>query len=275
MKENPFLPQKVRIIDIREEVKGGRAIKTLRVDLLNENNLEYKPGQGCLISVFGKGESWLCIANSPTRENLEFSVLKMGRVTTALHQMSEGEVLGLRGPLGNSFPLEEWAGKDIIAIGGGIGQTPLRAVSQYILDKHEKYGKLTIFHGARTSKDIVYKDELEKLLEKDNIDVYLSIDKEEKGWDHFVGFVPDNVRDKKPETENSITITCGPPIMIKTTFQALKDLGFKDRQMYTTLERKMKCGIGKCGRCNIGAKYVCKNGPVFRCDELRKLPVDY
>lgn len=275
MNDNPYLPRKAEIEEIKQEAEEPRAVRTLKVSLTDEDGFEYAPGQGCLVSVFGRGESWLCIANSPTRDNLEFSVLKMGRVTTALHDLNEGETIGLRGPVGNSFPLNKWKGKNIVTIGGGIGQTPLRALCQYVLDNSDDYGKLTIIYGAQTSNDIVYKDEFDRLLEEDYLNVYLSIDTEEKGWNYFVGYVPDNVKNVEPSPENSIAVTCGPPVMIRYTFQNLKELGFKDEQMYTTLERKTKCGIGKCGRCNIGRKYVCKDGPVFRYDELKDLPVDY
>lgn len=276
MRKNPYLPYKAEVVGTEVETEGERAIKTLKVRLLEEDNFEYEPGQGSLVSVFGRGESWLALANSPTRDDLEFSVLRMGRVTTALHELVEGDILGVRGPVGNKFPLNDWKKKNIITIGGGIGQTPIRSLCQYVMDNYNDYGDLTIVYGARTSGDIVYRNELMRLLEGGRADVYLSIDVEEEGWDHFVGYVPDNVKENvRPSPENSVAITCGPPVMIKFTFQALKGLGFADEQIYTTLERKMKCGIGKCGRCNIGEKYVCKDGPIFRYDELRELPVKY
>jgi NAD(P)H-flavin reductase len=269
--ENPYVPFKAEIIDIRQEVKGVRAIKTFRMRLVGRERFDYKPGHGCLVSVFGRGESWFTIANSPTRPDLEFSVLKTGKVTTKLHELEVGDIVGLRGPLGTPFPVDEWKGKNIITIGGGIGQTPLRSVYQYVIDNYDDYGELTIVYGARTSRDLVYKDELMQLIDE-GYNVYLSVDMQEEGWEHFVGYVPDNLRfNVKPDPDNTIAITCGPPIMITLTLRVLKELGFKEDQVYTTLERRMKCGIGKCGRCRLDGKYVCRDGPVFRYDRLSSL----
>lgn len=265
--ENPYVPYKAEIVDVKDEVKGVRPIKTFRIKLLERERFDYKSGQGCLISIFGRGESWFTIANSPTRPDLEFSVLKTGKVTSKLHEMGPGDIVGIRGPLGKPFPLEDWKGMNIVTIGGGIGQTPLRAIYQYVIDNEKDYGDLTIIYGARTSKDLVYKDELFKLIE-DGYNVHLSIDSPEKDWKYFVGFVPDNVKRIKPDPRNTIAITCGPPIMIKITLNVLKELGFKEEQIYTTLERRMKCGIGKCGKCRIESYYVCKDGPVFNYSQL-------
>jgi len=269
--ENPYVPYKAEIVEIKDEVKGPRPIKTFKIKLIGRERFNYKPGQGCLVSVFGRGESWFTIANSPTRPDLEFSVLKTGKVTTKLHEMEVGDVVGIRGPLGRPFPVEEWKGMNILTIGGGIGQTPLRSIYQYVIDNRKDYGNLTIVYGARSSKDLVYKDELMQLIEE-GYEVHLSIDRPEEGWKYFVGFVPDNLKQNvKPDPKDTIAITCGPPIMIKITLNVLKELGFKEDQIYTTLERRMKCGIGKCGRCRVEGKYVCKDGPVFRYDELSAL----
>jgi len=194
-------------------------------------------------------------------------------VTSAIHAMQEGDVIGVRGPYGNNFPIEKWKGKNLIFIGGGIGLAPIWSVLQTALRKKSDYGKLSLIYGARTSPDIIYKEELEEL--KKEITVHLSVDHEEKGWKEYVGFVPLNVLDKKPSPKNAVAITCGPPIMIKFVIQNLEALGFKDEQIYTTVENKMKCGIGKCGRCNIGMHYVCKDGPVYSWAELKKLPREY
>ena len=268
--KNPYLPYKAEIVEIRDEVKGVRPIKTFKIRLIGRERFDYQSGQGCLVSVFGRGESWFTIANSPTRPDLEFSILKTGKVTTKLHEMEVGDVVGIRGPLGRGFPLEEWKGMNIITIGGGIGQTPLRSIYQYVIDNEKDYGDLTIVYGARTSKDLCYKDELFQLKEQ-GYNVELSIDNPEPDWPYFVGFVPDNLKRIKPDPKDTIDITCGPPIMTKITLGVLKDLGFKEDQIYTTLERRMKCGIGKCGKCKLESIYVCRDGPVFRYDELSRL----
>jgi len=274
MDHNVYIPQLAKIIEIKEEVSGVRPIKSFRTQFLNGYNFSFRCGQCAMLSVFGKGESMISISSTPLiKDYLQFSILKMGRVTSALHEMVEGEIIGIRGPYGNGFPIEDWKGKNLIFIGGGIGLAPIWSVLQTALGKKNDYGQLTLIYGARTSKDLVFKNELEELKKK--ITVHLSIDVEEPDWQEFVGFVPQNVLDKKPSPAKAIAVTCGPPIMIKFVIKALKDLGFEDDQIYTTVENKMKCGIGKCGRCNIGLHYVCKDGPVYSWAELKKLPQEY
>jgi sulfhydrogenase subunit gamma (sulfur reductase) len=273
-KTNIYLPKLAQIIQIKEEVGGARPIKTFRAQFLNGDQFTHHCGQCAMVSVFGKGESMFAISSSHlVKDYLQFSIMKMGRVTSELHAMKEGEIVGIRGPLGNSFPIEDWKGKKLIFIGGGIGLAPIWSVLQTALGQKKDYGDLMLIYGARTSKDIVFKDELEEL--RKEMTVHLSVDVEEEGWKEFVGFVPQNVTDKKPSPKNAIAITCGPPIMIKFVIQALGDLGFKDDQIYTTVENKMKCGIGICGRCNIGMHYVCKDGPVYSWAELKELPQEY
>ncbi|MEW5759405.1 MAG: FAD/NAD(P)-binding protein [Candidatus Thermoplasmatota archaeon] len=276
MNSNPYIPNLVRIEEIIDEVKGERAIKTFKVVFIDEElrkSFNYKPGQCAMLSLFGQGECFFAISSTPTRAGyLEFSIMKLGKVTSALHLCEKNEILGLRGPYGNSFPVEEWVGKNIIFIGGGIGQAPLRSVINYMLDNRKDYDKLTVIYGARTTSDLCYKKEIFELENSGKVDVHLSIDVEEPGWNRFVGFVPNNLMRVKPSPNNAIALTCGPPIMIKYVLQNLKKLGFKDEQIYTTLEYRMKCGIGKCGRCNIGNLYVCKDGPVFNLKQLQTLP---
>jgi NAD(P)H-flavin reductase len=274
MEHNVYIPKLAKIIEIKEEVGGARAIKTFRTAFANGSNFEYRCGQCAMLSVFGKGESMISISSSPlVKDFLQFSILKMGRVTTALHEMEVGDLIGIRGPYGNGFPIEDWKGKNILFIGGGIGLAPIWSFLQTALLKKEEYGELTLIYGARTSKDLVFREECERL--KNKMKVFLSIDVAEPGWNEFVGFVPQNVLDKKPSPADTIAITCGPPIMIKFVIKALKDLAFDDERIYTTVENKMKCGIGKCGRCNIGPHYVCKDGPVYSWAELKKLPQEY
>jgi len=274
MEHNDYIPKLAKIMEIKTEVSGSRPIKTFRTNFIDQNGFSHSCGQCAMLSVFGKGEAMISISSSPLqKEYLQFSILKTGRVTTALHDMDPGNIIGIRGPYGNGFPIDEWKGKNLFFIGGGIGLAPIWSVFQTALGKKEDFGDLTLMYGARTSKDIVFIHELEEL--KKNMTVHLSIDVEEPDWKGYVGFVPANVTDKAFSPENAIAITCGPPIMIKFTIKALQDLGFNDKQIYTTVENKMKCGIGKCGRCNIGSHYVCKDGPVYSWAELKKLPQEY
>lgn len=274
MDHNAYIPKLAKIIEIKEEVGGLRPIKTFRTQFINQNDFSFRSGQCAMLSVFGKGESMISISSSPLiKDYLQFSILRMGRVTSALHEMQVGDLIGIRGPYGNGFPMDEWKGKNLIFIGGGIGLAPIWSVLQTALKQKETYGDISLLYGARTSNDLVFKQELEELMKV--MKVYLSIDVEEPEWEEFVGFVPVNVLDKKPSPQNAVSITCGPPIMIKFVIQNLKALGFEDGQIYTTVENKMKCGIGKCGRCNIGLHYVCKDGPVYSWAELKNLPQEY
>ena len=274
MENNVYLPRLARIIQVKEEVGGPRPIKTFRTQFVSQNGFSFRCGQCAMLSVFGKGESMISISSSPlVKDYLQFSILKMGRVTSALHEMQVGDIIGIRGPYGNGFPIEDWKGKNIIFIGGGIGLAPIWSVLNTALARKEEFGDLMLIYGARTSKDLAFREELEEL--RKSMPVHLSIDIAEPGWKEFVGFVAQNVADKKPSPKNAISITCGPPIMIKFVIKALKDLGFEDAQIFTTVENKMKCGIGKCGRCNIGLHYVCKDGPVYSWAELKNLPQEY
>lgn len=278
MKTNPYLPSLATIDGIKEEVEGLRAIKTFKLKFQDDKNTKdfsYIPGQCIMVSLLGSGECMFAISSSPTQKDyIEVSVMKHGKVTSALHQLDVGDTLGIRGPYGNNFDVEKWKKKNLIFIGGGIGQAPLRSVINYTLDNREDYGNIDIIYGARTSADLCYKDEFVELEKRDDIKIHLSIDVEEEGWDKYVGFVPDNLLEANPSPENAIAITCGPPIMIHYVIQNLLKLGFKDEQIYTTLEMRMKCGIGICGRCNIGNLYVCKDGPVFSYDQLKELQGD-
>ncbi len=281
--ENPYKPHLAKVVEIRLEVSGERAVKTFRVEFLDEdikNNFIQLPGQCAMLGILGRGESFISISSPPTWKGfLEFSVLQYvtGRVTPELHKLEVGDIVTVRGPYGNGFPVDDWHGKNLYFIGGGIGHAPLRSVYRYALDqtKRANYNQISIIYGARTSKDIVFRKELEELEKRDDVNIHLSIDVEEEGWNRFVGFVPTNVLEVAPNPENAIALTCGPPIMIKFVIENLQKLGFTPEQIYTTLENRMKCGIGKCGRCNIGSVYVCKDGPVFTYAEIMQMPDEY
>jgi len=275
MNKNPYQPWLATIDDIQEEVGGQRAIKTFKLVFQDKDirrDFTFLPGQCAMVSLFGKGECFFAISSSPTQKGyIEVSVMKLGKVTSALHECEPGDVLGIRGPYGNSFDVNGWQGKNLVFIGGGIGQAPLRSLINYVVDNRKKYGKLDVIYGARSSKDISYKQEFAQMEKRKDVNVHLSIDVEEDGWKKFVGFVPTNLLRVKPLSKNAIAVTCGPPIMIKFVIQNLEKLGFTEEQIFTTLEMRMKCGIGKCGRCNIGNLYVCKDGPVFSYQQLKNI----
>ncbi len=278
MTVNPYSPISATILEIREEAIGERPIKTFKLvfdDQEEMKNFDFIPGQCIMVSLYGSGECFFAISSSPTQKDyLEVSVLRLGKVTSEFHQYAPGDSVGLRGPYGNHFDVKGWEGKNLLFIGGGIGQAPLRSIINYAIDNRDKYNDLTIIYGARSTSDLCYKDEFIELKKRDDVNVHLSIDVEEEGWEEFVGFVPDNLKQLDPSPENTIAITCGPPIMIKYVIQNLIELGFKDEQIFTTLEMRMKCGVGVCGRCNIGNLYVCKDGPVFSYEQLKNLEGD-
>lgn len=274
--DNPYIPFLATVEETWFETGGDRCIKTFKVvfdDQEVRDSWSHRPGQCAMIGVLGVGESMISISCSPTEGHyLRFSVMRMGKVTQALHQLEPGDKMMVRGPYGNSFPIEEWKGKHILTIGGGIGQAPLRPIVEYVKANRTDYDGLTMIYGARTSGDLCFKDEFSEMSKDEELSCNLTIDVEEEDWEHNVGFVPSMLMDLNPSPENTIAITCGPPIMIRFVLENLKKLGFEDNQIYTTLENRMKCGIGKCGRCNAGNMYVCKDGPVFSYAVLKEIP---
>ena len=217
------------------------------------------------------------ITSSPTnKEYQEFSIKKCGVLTDCLHSLEVGDEITVRGPYGNNFPVDtELKGKNLLFIAGGIGLAPLRSVINYVLDNRDDYGTVDILYGSRSADDLVKLKEIQEVWSKTpGVNVHLTIDRPQEGWDGHVGFVPSYLKEIGFSTDKT-ALVCGPPIMIKFVLAGLEELGFNRSQCYTTLELRMKCGIGKCGRCNIGSKYVCKDGPVFRCDEVDELPNEY
>ena len=230
-----------------------------------------------MLSMPGVGEALFSITSSPTKqEYVEFSIKKCGCVTEWIHAVEVGQQITVRGPYGNGFPVETaFKGQDMLFIAGGIGLAPVRSVINYVRDNRANYGKVDIVYGSRSKEDLVhYQEIINEWMTDDSINVHLTIDREQENWDGHVGFVPNYVKELGFEP-NKTAVLCGPPIMIKFTLQGLGELGFDKKQVYTTLELRMKCGIGKCGRCNVGSKYVCKDGPVFRMDQLDALPDEY
>jgi len=272
---NPYLPELGTVIKIIDETPNIKSFQVVLNDLEKMKSFSFEPGQVGQLSLFGAGESTFVINSPPTRmEYLQFSVMKAGEVTSALHDLAEGDQVGVRAPLGNWFPYEQMKGKKILFIGGGIGLAPLRTLILFMLDNRTDYGDITIIYGARTPNDLCYKDELKEWEARTDVNMILTVDNEFPGWDKRVGLVPNVLKEIAPSPENTVAITCGPPIMIKFTLQALSELKFNDEQIITTLEKRMKCGIGICGRCNIGSMYVCKDGPVFSLTQLKELPAE-
>ncbi|MBW2039553.1 MAG: FAD/NAD(P)-binding protein [Deltaproteobacteria bacterium] len=270
---NPFLPKIGTVLKVVQETPNIKSFQVVLNDQERMKSFRFEPGQAAQLSIFGVGEATFVINSPPTRmEYLQFSVMQAGEVTERIHQLKEGNPIGVRGPLGNWFPYEDMKGKDIYFIGGGIGMAPLRTLLLFMLDNRKDYGEITLLYGARSPQDLCYKEEVKEWEARDDMELILTVDREFPEWDKRVGLVPNVLKELAPSPQNKVAITCGPPIMIRFTLQALAELGFKDDQVITTLERRMKCGIGLCGRCNIGTKYVCIDGPVFSLAQLKELP---
>lgn len=278
MSENIYLPYLMRIADVRDEAP---AVKTFRLEFMDESAglaFSFKTGQFGLYSAFGEGESTFCIASSPTRGGyIECTFREAGRVTAALADKSVGDVIGFRGPYGNVFPLDAWRGKNLIFVAGGIALPPLRSVIWNCLDLRDWFKDITVVYGARSVADLVYKHELKEWAARPDMTVVTTVDPggETADWTGKVGFVPPVVEALAPKAADTMAIVCGPPIMIKLTLPVFERAGFPPETIYTTLENRMKCGLGKCGRCNTGRSFVCKDGPVYTFAELQQLPAEY
>jgi len=275
MSENIYLPRMATIQSMRPETIDVTTFSVTIDGSDRTGKFEYKSGQFAEVSVLGVGEAPIAISSSPTRpEAIEFSVRRVGELTTALHELEPMDEIGIRGPFGNSFPLEEMEGQNLLIIGGGIGLSPLRSVILNVFDNRAKYGKIDIIYGARSPQDLIFTKEYGQWQEVDNTRLHLTVDRGDEEWKGNVGLVPTFLKEINPSPENTTSITCGPPIMIKFVIEALNELGFPSERIITTLERRMKCGVGKCGRCNIGSKYVCLDGPVFTLKQLEEMPKD-
>ena len=266
---NPMCPYLGTLVGIKDLATD---IKLFQVELNDprvRENFDYRPGQFAFVSAFGVGEAPFGLASIRSRGPLlEFAINKIGTVTAALHAMEEGEIVGVRGPLGNWFPVNEFKGQNIIVLGGGIGGAPLRPVIHTVLDHRADYGKLTILWAARNPSLLIFTDEYDAWRAAPDTELHLTVDEGDAGWTGNVGLITQLLEQVAPSPQNAVTITCGPPIMIHFVMLTLAKLGFARQQMIVTLEAKMKCGIGKCGRCNLGEKFVCVDGPVFTFDEV-------
>ncbi|MCK8603374.1 FAD/NAD(P)-binding protein [Desulfoferrobacter suflitae] len=278
---NPYLPYPVKIDSVVTETED-RNLKTFKLVFLNpddEAGFNYTPGQFAELSIAGLGEIPIGIATSPTEKGyIMFTVNKVGKVTNHLHNMQAGEIMGVRGPLGNWYPWDVLEGKNVVIIGGGFAFTTLRSSIVYMLDSanRSRFGDITVVYGARSPGLLLYKEELAAWEQRDDINMHITVDgTDDPNWKYNIGFVPAITKEKAPSSENAYAIVCGPPIMIKFTLPVLTDLGFPAERIITSLEMRMKCGIGICGRCNIGTEYVCKDGPVFTLEQLSRLPNEY
>ena len=276
--KNIYKPHLATIEQIVDETPDVRTFRLVFQDEAVRNNFTFRSGQFAEYSAFGSGESTFCIASSPTRTgHIECCFRAVGKVTEALRRLEVGDSVGVRGPYGNSFPIEDFYGKNLVFVAGGIALPPLRTLIWNALDQRNRFGDITIVYGARTEADLVYKRELKEWQERSDVRLVKTVDPggNSPEWDGRVGFVPTILEEAAPAAANTIALVCGPPIMIKFTLPVLEKLGFSDEQIYTTLENRMKCGLGKCGRCNVGNVYGCTDGPVFTAGQVKAMSQEF
>ena len=279
--ENLYEPIPMRIERIVQETDDA-SLRSFELSFKREADEKeffkaYNPGQFCQLSMFGKGEAPFGIASAAWEGNfVRFTVQNVGSFSDAIHHAKVGDSIGMRGPLGNGFPIEDWKGKDIVVIGGGCAFSTLYALTKHIMhaNNRKSYGRIVVIYGARSSGLCLYKPDIKSWYERPDMEIHQAIDVPEEGWNFHTGYVPDVVKAVAPSPKNSVAVVCGPPIMTKYTLPILVEIGFDPKVIYTSLEKKMKCGVGKCGRCNLGPKYICKDGPVFTLAELNELPLD-
>ncbi len=265
------IPEIVTIDEIRDEIED---VKTFYLSFDNKDvdkNFKIKSGQFVMCTVFGSGEFAVSLPPSPENDRFHLSVRKVGKVTNALHELQPGDKLGIRGPFGNGFPFEEIKGKNIIYVAGGIGLIPLRSSIVHVLQHREDFGRIIVCLGARTPKDLMYQENIEEWKKMEGFETYLTIDQDAPGWDGEVGFVNQLVEKVDIPSENTVAFVCGPPVMFNSVIKVLMDRGLKDDEIISTLERHMKCGIGKCQHCAIGRTLVCTDGPVYTYKQIKTL----
>ena len=276
---NPYLPVKAKIEKIIQETTSPDLdVKTFKIRLLSDDDFSFMPGQFIEFSVPGIGECPFGFASMRQNDGcFDITIKRTGKVTNRIHVLDEGSFIWIRGPFGNTFPVEQMESSDILIVAGGIGLAPLRPFIQYILDEKNrvKYGKIDMLLAARTSTDHCFTYDYNNWQSVRDTTISQTIDKDERGWSGLVGFPHNLIKDMSIKTDNIYAVLCGPPIMIKAVQGALTEKGIPLDRLYTTLEMRMTCGVGNCAKCNIGHQYICIDGPVFSMSQLSKMPDEY
>ena len=266
--KNPYRPIKSEVMDVITETS---TIKTIKIR--PGEPIDFKTGQFIELTIPGVGEAPFTPSSRPAiKEMLEITVMKVGKVTEAIHNLKKGDIIGLRGPFGNGYPLDEFRGKEVLIVGGGCGFAPLRSLMYEFFDHEDEFKKLFFRGGCKTSKDFLYRREIEEWAKRNNINLELTVDEVDSEWEWKVGVVTTILDDVDMDFANGVAIVCGPPIMMKYATKKLLEMGFRDKNIYLSMERNMSCGIGKCGHCRLGIYYTCKDGPVFRYDMIKNYP---
>ncbi len=265
---NPYRPLGGTITKVIEETP---TIKTLVIN--PEIEIRFRAGQFMQLTVPGIGEAPFTPSSSPNRpETLDFTILKTGLVTDALHNLKEGDAVGLRGPFGKGYPLNKLEGKEVLVVGGGVGLAPLRSLLFALFDNIGKFKRVSIKYGAKTPKELVYRDAYEDWSNIPGVDLTTTVDTEYPGWTGNVGVVTTILDNLDVGISDCYAVSCGPAIMLRFVTLKLLDLGFKDDHIYLSMNRRMSCGTGKCGRCNVGPYYLCQDGPDMNYSLIKDYP---
>ena len=265
-----FTPTFARILKV-EQLTALEKVFTL--SLPNGQPLGHRPGQFVEVSVLGVGEAPISISSSPSRseDTFELCVRKVGDVTSAIHKLGPGDKIGIRGPFGRSFPYEKFRGKDVLFAPGGLGLAPLRSLINQVLDERALYGRVILLYGARNPSELLFKDELKRWSERSDMEFHVTVDRGDETWTGNTGVITTLFPQISIYPRNTVAATCGPPVMYRFVLMELFGKGISEGNIWLSLERRMKCGIGKCGRCQINKVYACQSGPVFSYKEIKGL----
>jgi NAD(P)H-flavin reductase len=244
------------------------------IELPGGRSLDQEPGQFVMLSIPGVGEAPISVTSSPSRSNGQFElcVRRVGDVTGALHRMQPGGMVGVRGPFGHGFPVEQMRGKDMLFAPGGLGLAPLRSLINQVLDEREDFDRVIILYGAKQPAELLFRDELDEWAARDDVEFHVTVDRGDETWDGHVGVITTLFPQITLDPHNTIAVTCGPPIMYRFVLMEMLGKGILENQIYLSLERRMKCGVGKCGHCQINGIYCCQEGPVFTYDQIKSVP---
>ena len=265
-----FLPEMAHILQI-EQLTALEKLFT--IELPAGRSLDHRPGQFVEVSFLGVGEAPISISSSPSRSNgiFELCVRKAGDVTSALHRLAPGDKIGIRGPYGHGFPIERFRGKDMLFAPGGLGLAPARSLINQVLDERAQFERVIILYGARTPSELLFKDELKRWGERDDVELYLTVDRGDETWDGHVGVITTLFKDISVNPRNTVAVTIGPPVMYRFVLMEMLGKGIPEGNIWLSLERRMKCGVGKCGHCQINNVYTCQSGPVFSYRDIKGL----
>lgn len=266
-----YAPEMARLVDVRPLTELE---KLFTVELPGERSLGQDPGQFIMLSIPGVGEAPISVTSSPSRSNgtFELCVRRVGDVTGALHLKQAGDLVGIRGPFGHGFPLDKMRGKDMLFAPGGLGLVPLRSLINQVLDEREDFGRVIILYGAKQPAELLFREELDEWAARDDVEFHVTVDRGDSSWDGHVGVVTTLFPRVTVDAHDTIAVTCGPPIMYRFVLMEMLGKAIPESQIYLSLERRMKCGVGKCGHCQINNLYCCQEGPVFTYAQIKDVP---